>query len=136
MDNIKKKIETSLKKVEKWVENHSYKGYEPFDGLSSFIRPLTFGNLFLDRLLMQLVRQSPVNLRPLFGVKPLDSTIGRGYMVGGYLLMLKLTGSEEYKDKAALCLNWLIDNKSPKYADYSWGKHFDFASRGGRYPKF
>ena len=47
----------SLKKVEKWVEDHDYKGYEPFDGLSSFFRPLTFGNLFLDRILLQLVRQ-------------------------------------------------------------------------------
>jgi rhamnogalacturonyl hydrolase YesR len=122
--------------VEKWVEDHDYKGYEPFDGLSSFLRPLTLGNLFLDRLLMQLVRQSPVNLRPLFGVKPLDSTIGRGYMAGGYLTMLKLTNGKKYKDKAVSCLEWLMENRSSAYADYSWGKHFDFASRGGRYPKF
>lgn len=136
MSDIKKKIETSIKKVEKWVEDHDYKGYEPFDGLSSYFRPLTFGNLFLDRILMQLVRQSPVNLRPLLGVKPLESTIGRGYMAGGYLIMYKLTGDETYKNKAVLCLDWLIENKSPGYTEYSWGKHFDFASRGGFYPKF
>ena len=59
-----------LPKVEKWVEDHNYKGYEPFDGLSSIFRPLTFGNLLLDRLLLQLVRQSPINLRPILGVKP------------------------------------------------------------------
>ena len=76
------------------------RGYEPFDGLSSFFRPLTFGNLFLDRILMQLVRQSPVNLRPLLGIKPLDSTIGRGYMAWGYLTMLKFKGNEKYKIKA------------------------------------
>lgn len=136
MHDMKKKIETSVRQVEKWVEDHHYKGYEPFDGLSSFLRPLTFGNLFLDRLLMQLVRQSPINLRPLLGVKPLESTIGRGYMAGGYLTMLKLTGDQTYKNKAVSCLDWLIANKSPQYSDYSWGKHFDFASRGGRYPKF
>jgi len=135
VNDTKEILEKSIQKVEKWVEDHAYKGYEPFDGLSSFLRPLTFGNLFLDRLLMQLVRQSPVNLRPLLGIKPFDSTIGRGYMAGGYLIMLKLTGDEKYKDKAVLCLKWLEENKSPGYADYSWGKHFDFASRGGRYPK-
>ncbi len=134
--NIKDEIFQSLKKVEKWVEDHDYKGYEPFDGLSSFLRPLTFGNLFLDRILMQLVRQSPFNLRPLLGIKPLDSTIGRGYMAWGYLLMLKATGDEEYEYKARNCLEWLIENKSPHYEEFSWGKHFDFASRGGRYPKF
>jgi hypothetical protein len=41
-------ITTSIRKVEKWVEDHDYKGYEPFDGLSSIFRPLTFGNLLMD----------------------------------------------------------------------------------------
>jgi hypothetical protein len=80
--NDKEVIKTSIAKLEKWVEDHHYKGYEPFDGLSSFFRPLTFGNLFLDRLLLQLIRQSPINLRPLMGVKPLDSTKGRVYGCG------------------------------------------------------
>lgn len=135
MNNMKELLEKSIQKVEKWVGDHNYKGYDPFDGLSSYLKPLTFGNLLLDRLLMQLIRQSPVNLRPLFGIKPLDSTIGRGYMAGGYLTMMKLTGYKKYEDKALLCLRWLEENKSPGYADYSWGKHFDYASRGGRYSK-
>ena len=29
-----------------------------------------------------------------------------------------------------------MENKSPQYEEFSWGKHFDFASRAGRYPKF
>lgn len=136
MNETSEVIRRSIQKVEKWVEDHNYKGYEPFDGLSSIWRPFTFESLFMDRLLMQLIRQSPVNLRPLFGVKPLDSTIGRGYMAGGYLTMLKITGNNKYKDKAISCLDWLMENKSPAYVEYSWGKHFDFASRGGRYPKF
>src|SRR6185436_4085556 len=73
-------IEDSLNRVEQWVEDRNYRGYEPFDGLSSWFRPLTFGNLLAERLLMQLIRQSPVNLRPLMGVKPKESTKGRGYM--------------------------------------------------------
>ena len=59
MHSMKKKLEMSIHKVEKWVEDHNYKGYEPFDGLSSFLRPLTFGNLLLDRLLMQLITTEP-----------------------------------------------------------------------------
>ncbi len=132
----KETILNSLKKVEKWVEDHNYKGYEPFDGLSSFFRPLTFGNLFLDRCLLQLIRQSPINLRPVFGVKPLESTIGRGYMAWGYCHMFRLTGDAAYKTKINSCLEWLIENKSPGFKEYSWGKHFDFASRGGIYYKF
>lgn len=136
MTDIKEVIKESALKVEKWVEDHDYKGYEPFDGLSSIFRPLTFGNLLFDRLLLQLIRQSPINLRPLFGVKPLDSTIGQGYMAWGYCHMYKLTGDEKYKTKTDSCLEWLIKNKSYGYAEYSWGKHFDFASRGGLYKAF
>jgi hypothetical protein len=135
MEADRELIFKSLKKVEKWVEDHDYKGYEPFDGLSSFFRPLTFGNLFLDRILMQLVRQSPVNLRPFLGIKPLDSTIGRGYMAWGYLTLLRSGSNEDYGLKAKKCLQWLIENKSPGYEEFSWGKHFDFAGRGGGYPK-
>jgi rhamnogalacturonyl hydrolase YesR len=135
MLGIKEKLELSIQKLGKWVEDHDYKAYEPFDGLSSIFRPLTFGNLFLDRLLMQLIRQSPINLRPLLGVKPLESTKGMGYMAWGYLIMLKRTGDEAYKTKAINCLEWLMKNKSPKFEQYSWANHFDFASRGGRYLK-
>jgi hypothetical protein len=35
----------SLSKVQRWVEAADYKGYEPFDGLSSPLRRLTFENL-------------------------------------------------------------------------------------------
>lgn len=129
-------LHNCLQRVGSWVEDHEYKGYEPFDGLSSNLRSITFGNLLLERILLQLVRQSPVNLRPLFKIKPLDSTIGRGYMAWGYLKMFKITGNESYKKEAIKCLDWLISNKSPQYLDYCWGKHFDFAGRAGSYPKY
>lgn len=135
MEDAAQAILVSLKQLEKWVEEHNYKAYEPFDGLSSPLRILTFGSLFLDRLLIQLIRQSPSNLRPLFGVKSLDSTKGRGYMARGYFVMFDLTGEVKYREKAIGCLDWLMANKSPKFQEYSWANHFDFASRGGRYSK-
>jgi hypothetical protein len=125
----------SLRKVEKWVEDHDYKGYEPFDGLSSRFRLLTFGNLFLERILMQIVRQSPLNLRPVFGITKKESTKGRGYMAWGYLIMHHATGQSEYKEKAINCLKWLDRNKAPRYPHHSWSNHFDFSGRGGGYTK-
>ena len=73
----------STSAVQGWVESHGYKGYEPFDGLSSPLRALTFRNLLAERILQQAVRQSPINIRPLIGIKPLDSTKGRGMMAWG-----------------------------------------------------
>ncbi|MCH2373529.1 MAG: hypothetical protein MK538_05060 [Planctomycetes bacterium] len=129
------KLKNSLAKLEKWVEDHDYRAYEPFDGLSSKLRPLTFGNEFCERLLQQLVRQSPINLRPLLGVRPQDSTKGKGYMAWGYVDMYKLTGNEEYKEKAVTLFDWLDKNRAPGYDHHGWANHFDFTSRGGRLPK-
>src|SRR5262249_8562413 len=40
-----------------------------------------------------------------------------------------------YRSKAVHNLEWLMENTSPRYSEYSWANHFDFASRGGAYPK-
>lgn len=136
MEEIKEKIYKSIRKLEKWVELQDYKGYEPFEGNSSFLHFLTFNNQFLERILQQVVRQSPLNLRPLFGISKKESTKGRGYMAWGYLSMYKATNEENYLNKAKDCLEWLDNNKAPKYKNHSWGNHFLFSSRGGKLPAF
>ncbi len=134
-EQAKSQVFASLQKVQTWVEDHGYQGYEPFDGLSSWARPLAFGTILGDRLLLQLIRQSPVNLRPLLGVPPKESTKGRGYMARGYWILYRTTGREEYRAKAVECLRWLDGHKAKKYAKHSWANHFDFSSRGGRYSR-
>lgn len=128
-------IGESLFRLGAWVEAHDYKAYEPFDGLSSYLRPLTLGVPILERGLQQLGRRSPINLRPLLGIRPLESTKGRGYMARGYLARWRDTGEDEYRDRAVACLDWLIEHRSPRSQEFSWGNHFDFASRAGRYRK-
>ena len=133
--SFKTKLAHSIDGVERWVESRGYKAYEPFDGLSSYLRPLTFKSLFLERILQQAVRQSPVNLRPLLGIRPQESTKGRGYMAWGYLQRLKATGDRAYWAKAVACLDWLDEHKASGFSTHSWGNHFDFSSRGGKLPK-
>jgi rhamnogalacturonyl hydrolase YesR len=128
-------IERSVEAVRKWVEDRDYRGYEPFDGLSSWARPLALGNLLTERLLMQLIRQCPLNLRPLMGVRPQDSTKGRGYMAHGYLILYRATRQLQYLEKATHCLEWLDIHKVPRFKHHSWSNHFDFVSRGGGYTK-
>jgi hypothetical protein len=128
-------IYEALKRLELWIEAHNYEAYEPFDGLSSPLRPLTLRIELFERFLQQAVRQSPINLRPLVGVRPLPSTKGRGYMAAGYLKMYALTGNSAYRDRAVSMLAWLVQHKSPKFKEYSWANHFDYTSRGGHYTK-
>lgn len=125
----------AVERVQEWVEHRDYRGYEPFDGLSSWLRPLTVGSQLAERFLQQGIRQCPVNLRPLLGVRPQDSTKGRGYMAWGYLTLYKATGRRQFLDKAIACLEWLDIHKVPCFRHHSWSNHFDFVSRGGSYTK-
>lgn len=131
---FKAKLLQSLKKLERWIENNAYKGYEPFDGLSSPLRALTFNNLLLERLLQQAVRWSPFNLRPALGITKKESTKGRGYMAAGYLIMHRLGAGPGYLEKAQNCLDWLDRHKAENYKNHSWGNYFPFSSRTGRLP--
>jgi rhamnogalacturonyl hydrolase YesR len=131
----KEVIEKCIDKLEAWVEKNNYKSYEPFDGLSSFLRPLTFNNTFAERLLQQFVRQTPVNIRPIIGIRPLESTKGRGFMAWGYLKQYKRKKQEIYLKKTEDCLEWLVSNKAPGHDKPCWGNNFDFTSRAGKLPK-
>ncbi len=128
-------ILASLRQVQGWIEQHDYKGYEPFDGLGSYLRPLTFGTLVGEIILQQVGRQSPINLRPLLGIKPLDSSKGRGYIAWGHLIRHAATGDKDHLAKAEECLDWLDHHKSKLYAKHSWGNAFDYAARDGKLPR-
>lgn len=128
---MKDKINDSLQRVQRWVEERGYKGYDPGDGLTSYLRPLAFGNLFAERILQQAIWKSPINLRPLLGVVPLDSTKGRGFMAWGYAILHGVTGDDSLREKARQCLTWLDQHREPGYAGHCWGNHFDFSTRSG-----
>lgn len=127
-------IQNALAEVSARVKRQGYKGYDPGDGLTSWLRRLAFGNFFAERVLQQFIWKSPWNIRPLVGVKPLDSTKGRGFMAWGNLLRYKETGDPKFRDQAIACLDWLMKNKSPKAVEYCWGNQFDFVTRAGRIP--
>jgi rhamnogalacturonyl hydrolase YesR len=122
-------------RVRTCVESQQYRGYEPFDGLSSWFRPLFGGWQFGERVLQQIVRQSPWNVRPFFGIRRQDSTKGQGYMAWGYLTLYKAYREASLLEKAEACLEWLDVHKVPRFQHHSWSNAFDFVSRGGSYTK-
>lgn len=125
------RLQQSLDELAAWVERRDYKGYDPGDGLNSFLRPLALGNRLAERILLQLIWKSPVNVRPLVGVRPMDSTKGRGYMAWGYLRLAEALGDRAAQAKAVACLEWLMAHKARGCTGYAWGNHFDFVTRSG-----
>jgi hypothetical protein len=128
-------VAESIEKLLSWVHRCGYKGYEPFDALLSPLKVCLFGNPVAQRIFIQVVRQCPINLRPMIGIRPHYSSMGMGCMASGYLNMHRATGRPRYRERAIKCLEWLIENKSPYFKDFTWGHHFDWVSRGGPHPK-
>jgi rhamnogalacturonyl hydrolase YesR len=136
MNNSTTELWDSIRRLDQWLIAHDYKGYDPFDGLSSFLRPLTFHLRFPQQVLQQFVRRNPFNLRPLLGIKPHVSTKGLAFVAGGYLQLYRATHDEAYKKKLDWCLDWLMKNNSPGYPGYCWGNAFDYISRGSDIAKY
>jgi len=118
------------------VEGEGYSGYEFDDFLGSpILRALSFNNLLLQRIFIQIGERSPINLRPLLGVRKRQSTKGNGFFARGYLHAYLASRDAAFLSKAQDRLAWLCANYSRGYAGYAWGNAFDFASRGGLIPK-
>lgn len=125
----------AIKKIDGWITLNHWKGYEPFDGLSTpLVKLLTLNNHYLRIMLQQFVRRFPVNLRPLIGVKKRPHSNGLGFCAAAYLRLYKLTKAEDYLEKARFCLEGLKITSFPGYTGYCWGDHFTYESRGGRIP--
>ena len=123
------KIEESLRAVHRWLETNHYAAYDPFEGLSTPLRPLTLGTKFGRQVLVQMVRRSSVNLRPWLGIRPTTSTKGMGFLAQGFLRWSQCDSDPDLREKAVSCYRWLVEHVSKGYSGPCWGNHFDYQTR-------
>ena len=132
---VESRLLESLSRLDAWVRRHGYRAYDPGDGQMSFLRHLTFGRTPLERALTAAVLRTPLNIRPLLGIRAHTSTKGMGYMAWGYLHRFRALGQPADAQRARHCLDWLIEHCSPGYSHSSWGNEFTFTTRAGRIPR-
>ncbi len=131
---VREAIECSLDQVVAWVKRRGYCAYEPADGNLSWLFTLTEGRDLPMRVLQQVVLRAPLNIRPLLGIAPHESAIGRGYMAWGLLNWYQLNGDEIIRKEAVGCLKWLMGNRVFRSTDFCWGDPYEYATRSGRRP--
>ena len=125
-------LERSLRSVIAWVRRHDYCAYEPADGNLSPVSRLTGSRVLPMRMLQQAVLRAPFNVRPLIGIRPHESAIGRGYMAVAYLRLTPHDRTGDYRREAVACLEWLVRHRSRAVAEqYCWGDPYDYATRAG-----
>lgn len=111
-------------RLDAWLEAQQFRGWDPHDALNSpVLRALTFGNRYLGIAWLQLVKRSPLNLRPVLGVPKGHNPKGMGLFLASYLRK----GDVE---RSRFFARWLVDNASRGFRGPCWGYNFDWPNRG------
>jgi len=112
-------------------------GYDPFDGLNSkIIRFLPFLDNRAGRLIIiQGMKRSPVNLRPLFLVPREQNPKGIALFISALVRLAKLHLDDDKKILKNL-IEALVALKSPDKQYFCWGYNFKWQSRYFLSPKY
>jgi len=115
------------------LRSREFKGHDPFDSLNSTLLQATGLDRFsMIRLIwLQLGKQSPVNFRPLIGVKPQRNPKGIALVILGLLEDFTRTGDRSFLDECKVLAQWLITQRcdASTWQHSCWGYHFDWQAR-------
>jgi rhamnogalacturonyl hydrolase YesR len=132
---MNKNLQNSIIKLDNWIENNGWSGYDPYDikSLPWVLKLSRRGNKnkyfeICREITFEYFYAFPVLTRKLFGVTPQLNSKGMGLFSKAYLDLYKKTGKQEYLVKSDYCLTWLTENKSYTGSGMGWGYPFDWQS--------
>lgn len=116
--------------LEAWMRARDFAGYDPHDLLGSpLVRRLTLGSRWLAVAWTQLGKRSPVQLRPLLGVRPTRNAKALGLALSSYARLDAVTGDPALRDRAAGLVAELERMAVRTAGGAGWGYPFPWANR-------
>jgi hypothetical protein len=98
------------------------------------VKALTFGDRRLGVLALQFFKRCPINLRPLFGVRPGINPKGWGLFAAAYASKFRQGQDPADLAKARQFSDWLVDNAAPSASGIGWGYNFPWPNRNDYFP--
>jgi hypothetical protein len=138
--DLRQRLLSSVRAADAYVERQGFRGYDPYDGLGSPVMRLP--GVRSSRLarfgVQQLVKRSPVNVRPLLGIRRGRNPVTFGLMLQGYayLAIADPERSAYYRGRIDDCQRELTALHSRGWSGDCWGYDFDWQSRSERIPPF
>jgi rhamnogalacturonyl hydrolase YesR len=130
-------LEESFNRLKLWCEKENFKGWDPYDGLNSWIIQKTFlgKSRFFRLAWIQLFKRNPINFRKLVGVKKGYNPKGLGLFITGYCNLYRSDPKKEYFEKIIELSDRVIGLQSQEYSGSCWGYNFDWQARAFFQPK-
>ncbi len=131
-------VTESLRKLQRYCEDEDFKGYDPYDGLNSRLfqsLPVISKKRFFRLAWIQFFKRSPLNLRPVTGVKKEYNPKGLGLFLAGYCSLYQKQPSEEYRKRISSLAEAILALKNEGYSGACWGYNFDWQARAFFQPK-
>jgi hypothetical protein len=118
------------------ARGQQYEGYSKHDALNAPLLARVAGGSRLPRLAAtQVVTRSPLDLRPLIGVRKARNPKGLSLFARALLARSRLTGSTEDATEARQLLDWLIEHPSPGFPWPCWGYPYPWQDVGFYAPR-
>lgn len=128
-------IEAAFDRLLAYGDRTAWAGYDPYDALRSpFVRALTLGTKWGRIAWIQLLKRSPINLRPLLLVSKGLNPKGLGLVARALVHEGAARGIDRRPEVAEL-LGRLDRLRSPGATGSGWGYNFDWQSRAFFVPK-
>ena len=128
MDNS---IEQAFDELLLWCRRHNFAGSDPFDALNSRVLQATpLKHSRTTRLIStQLIKRSPMNLRPLARVPGQTNSKGIALFALAALSRYRRLKTPEAEEEGRELLGELLRMQIPGYSGAAWGYNFDWQSR-------
>jgi hypothetical protein len=120
-----------LDQVLQTARSDNYEGYSKHDGLNSPVLAGLGGGSRLRRLAaIQVVTRSPIDIRPLVGVRKARNAKGLSLFARALLARHRMTGSADDAREARELLDWLIAHPAPGFEGLGWGYPYPWQDVG------
>jgi len=119
----------ALERLDLWIEAEGFKGWDPHDGLNSPCLHWARRWRLPGIAILQLLRRSPVNLRPLLGIRKGYNPKAMGLFLATYAQKYEVTRLQKHLELTRFFFNWLVQNAAQGYAGPCWGYNFDWPNR-------
>lgn len=132
-------LHKSVSYLQNYIREENYRGFDPYDALSSplFKLPFLKDNKIIRLGFQQVIKRIPINLRQILGIRKSLNPVTIGLVIPAYAYIMQLDPSNNGLSKEVNNLLDILEKTSSKgYSGICWGYDFDWEAKYAKIPAY